>query len=106
MESPILSENAKKIEIKINEEKVEDFSPTLIGLFDPEENGFTLDMWVMSDGKDVKEVLKKINKMKLSRFSEDLLFKVLFTNSYSPKINLTSEDFLKIKIDWLIQKKD
>tara|TARA_B100000029_G_scaffold496897_1_gene563805 strand:- start:688 stop:2433 length:1746 start_codon:yes stop_codon:yes gene_type:complete len=105
MESPILSENAKKIEIKINEEKVEDFSPTLIGLFDPEENGFTLDMWVMSDGKDVKEVLKKINKMKLSRFSEDLLFKVLFTNSYSPKINLTSEDFLKIKIDWLIQKK-
>ena len=105
MESPILSDNAKKIEIKINEEEVENFSPTLVGLFDPEENGFTLDMWVMSDGKDIKKILQKINKMRLSRFSEDLLFKVLFTNSYSPKVNLNSEDFLKIKIDWLIQKK-
>ena len=105
IESPILSDNIKKIEIKINEEEVENFSPTLVGLFDPEENNFTLDMWVMSDGKDVKKILQKINKMRLSRFSEDLLFKVLFTNSYAPKINLTSEDFLKIKIDWLIQKK-
>ena len=97
--------NDQKIEIKINEEEVENFSPSLVGLFDPEENDFTLDMWVMSDGKDVKKVLTKINKMKLSRFSEDLLFKVLFTNSYAPKINLSSEDFLQIKINWLIQNK-
>jgi len=34
-----------------------------------------------------------------------LLFKVLFTNAYSPKTNLSSEEFLKIKIDWLIKKK-
>ena len=105
IESPILSDSIKKIEIKINEEEVENFSPSLVGLFDPEENDFTLDMWVMSDGKDVKKVLTKINKMKLSRFSEDLLFKVLFTNSYAPKINLSSEDFLQIKINWLIQNK-
>jgi len=32
-----------------------------------------------------------------------LLFQVLFTNAYPPKINLTSEEFLKIKIDWLIK---
>ena len=105
IESPILSDGVKKIEIKINEEEVENFSPTLVGLLDPEENDFTLDMWVMSDGKDVKKVLQKINKMRLSKFSEDLLFRVLFTNSYAPKINLNSEDFLQIKINWLIERK-
>jgi hypothetical protein len=36
---------------------------------------------------------------------EDLMFLVLFTNSYPPQINLDAEEFLKIKIDWLIKKK-
>ena len=62
-------------------------------------------MWAKSDGNDVKEVLKRINKLKLSKLSENLLFKVLFTNAYPPKSNLNSEEFLKIKIDWLINKK-
>ena len=34
-----------------------------------------------------------------------MLFKVLFTNAYPPKNNLTSEEFLKIKIDWLIKNR-
>ena len=33
-----------------------------------------------------------------------MLFQVLFTNAYAPKENLTSEEFLKIKINWLIKK--
>ena len=31
------------------------------------------------------------------------MFKVLFTNAYPPKKDLTSSEFLKIKIDWLIK---
>ena len=105
IESPILSSDKKDESKSISEVALDEGEQSIVGLFDPEENDFTLDMWVMSDGKDVKKVLQKINKMKLSRFSEDLLFKVLFTNSYAPKINLNSEDFLQIKINWLIQKK-
>ena len=37
-----------------------------------------------------EQVLKRINKLKLSHLSEDLLFQILFTNAYSPKINLNS----------------
>ena len=55
--------------------------------------------------KILKKVLERINKLKLSKLSEDLLFQVLFTNAYSPKKNLNSEEFLKIKINWLIKKK-
>ena len=41
----------------------------------------------------------------MTQLSEDLLFKVLFTNAYPPKANLNSKEFLKIKINWLIKKK-
>ena len=102
IESPILSDDVDKIAIKIEEQKINKFDQTVIGIFDPKDNNFNLNMWSESDGENIKKILKRINKLKLSKFSEDLLFKVLFTNAYPPKNNLTSGEFLKIKIDWLI----
>ena len=105
IESPILSDDVNKIIIKIDEQKINKFEQTVIGIFDPKDNNFNLNMWSESDGKNIKNILKRINKLKLSEFSEDLLFQVLFTNAYPPKSNLTSSEFLKIKIDWLIKNK-
>ena len=105
IKSPILSDSVDKIIIKIDESKIEDQKQSVIGIFDPEENNFNLNMWLGTDGEEIKKVLKRIDKLKLTRLSEDLLFQVLFTNAYSPKKNLDSEEFLKIKIDWLIKKK-
>ena len=105
IESPILSDDINKIVIKIDEDKIENQSESIIGIFDPEENNFNLNMWSNTDGEDIKKILKRINKLKLSKLSEDLLFQVLFTNAYPPKKNLNSKEFLKIKIDWLINKK-
>ncbi len=105
IESPILSEDVNKIIIKIEEDEIENSPESVIGIFDPEENNFNLNMWSNTDGEDIKKILKRINKLKLSKLSEDLLFQVLFTNAYPPKKNLNSKEFLKIKIDWLINKK-
>jgi len=105
IESPIISGDINKINIKINENKIEKNERAVIGIFDPEENNFNLSMWVETDGGDIKKVLARINKLKLSDLSENLLFEVLFTNAYAPKKNLSSEEFLKIKINWLIEKK-
>ena len=105
IESPILSDDINKMVIKIDEDKIENQSESIIGIFDPEENNFNLNMWSNTDGEDIKKILKRINKLKLSKLSEDLLFQVLFTNAYPPKKNLNSKEFLKIKIDWLINKK-
>ena len=105
IENPSLSDDINKITIKINEDEITDNEQSVIGIFDPEENNFNLNMWVNSDGEEIKKILKRINKLKLSRTSEDLLFRVLFTNSYSPKNNLSTEEFTKIKINWLIDKK-
>ena len=105
IESPILSGDMEKIVIKIDEDNLEQQNESVIGIFDPEENNFNLNMWSNTDGVEIKKILNRINKLKLSKISEDLLFQVLFTNAYAPKNNLNSEDFLKIKIDWLIEKK-
>ena len=105
IESSILSENGNKLVIKIDEDNILKKNKSVIGIFDPEKNNFNLDMWSATNGEDIKKVLKRIDKLKLSKLSEDLLFQVLFTNSYPPKKNLDSKEFLKIKIDWLINKK-
>ena len=105
IESPILSDDVSKVIIKIDENKIEDQDRSIVGIFDPEKNNFNLNMWLETDGEDIKKVLKRINKLRLSKLSEDLLFEVLFTNAYSPKKNLDSKEFLKIKINWLINKK-
>ncbi len=105
IESPILSEDVEKITIKINEQELENSAESIIGIFDPEENNFNLDMWSKTDGEDIRKTLNRINKLKLSKLSEDLLFQVLFTNSYPPQKNLSSEEFLNLKINWLIEKK-
>ena len=40
----------------------------------------------------------------MSPYAQKLLFNVLLTNAYSPKSNLSNEEFLEIKIKWLISK--
>ena len=105
IQSPILSDDIGEAKLSIDEKKIEESDHTVIGIFDPEKNDFNLNMWSSSDGEDIKNILKRIDKLKLSQFSEDLLFQVLFTNAYPPKTNLNSLEFLKIKIDWLIKNR-
>ena len=105
IQSPILSDDVGEAKLSIDEKKIEESDHTVIGIFDPEKNDFNLNMWSSSDGEDIKNILKRIDKLKLSQFSEDLLFQVLFTNAYPPKTNLSSYEFLKIKIDWLIKNR-
>ena len=104
IESPILSDDINKIVVKIDEDTIQERGQSVIGIFDPEEHNFNLNMWTKTDGEEIKKTLSRINKLKLSKSSEDLLFLVLFTNSYPPQKNLNAEDFLKIKINWLIKR--
>ncbi|MBA1339744.1 MAG: hypothetical protein FD548_000436 [Pelagibacterales bacterium] len=99
------SDEAEEEKFIINEEEIKTSNQSIIGIFDPEINNFSLNLWSQSNGEDIKRILKRINKIKLSKFSEDLLFRVLFTNAYPPKKNLSSEEFLKLKINWLIKNR-
>ena len=77
----------------------------IYGLFDPQVNSLSTDMWINSDGNEVLEKLKKIEKIKLSKFAENILIKTLFTNSYAPKKNIKENFFFDYKTEWLIKKK-
>jgi hypothetical protein len=105
IKSPTIVENENNTAIEISEDEISNEENTLVGIFDPEENNFNLNMWSKTDGEEIKKTLERINKINLSKISEDLLFKALFTNAYAPENNLSTEEFLKTKIDWLIKNK-
>ena len=75
----------------------------IIGLYDPAEHGLDINMWKNSDGDQILNLLKNINKMNLSNDASEILDILLLTNSYYPDKNITKEQFLKIKSDWLIK---
>ncbi len=77
----------------------------LAGLYDPAENGLSIDMWSNSNGKEIKYILEKLSSRKLSNFSEKILDVALLTNSYFPSNNISSEEFLEFKFQYLIKKK-
>ena len=100
-----LFEKTQIIKTNIFQENNEDLDFNKVyGLFDPEENDLSLEIWIESDGKELLEHLKRIEKISLSKDSEELLIKILFTNSYLPIKNINSSDFLDYKLEWLIKK--
>ena len=89
----------------LNETGIDNKSKTIYGLFEPTENNLTLDMWVNSEGTRVKDTIERINKIKLSSFSEEIFINTLFTLAYLPGQNMTDEEFMSYKINWLINNK-
>tara|TARA_B100001175_G_scaffold317605_1_gene335237 strand:+ start:209 stop:1957 length:1749 start_codon:yes stop_codon:yes gene_type:complete len=78
----------------------------IVGIYDPSENNLSIDMWSNSNGKKIFEILKRIEKINLSKDAADILNITLFTNSYNPKNNITNEEFLNIKSNWLIKQEN
>ena len=78
----------------------------LAGLYDPVENGLNIGMWVNSDGNEIKSIFNRINKINLSKDAKEILNITLLTNSYFPVNNISEENFISFKINYLIQNKD
>ena len=72
------------------------------GIFDPEVNNFNLYMWSSTDGEEIKSIFKRINKIRFSKFTEDIFINTIMTYAYLPK-NMSDNEFLDLKIDWLIK---
>ena len=92
-------------EVDINSNILDVSSNLVYGIFDPEENNLTIDMWVNSEGTRVKDTLDRINKIKLSSFSEEVFINTLFTVAKLPGQNMNDKEFIDYKFDWLIKNK-
>ena len=72
------------------------------GIYDPANFDFSLNMWSTTEAEDLRSSLKRLNKIKLSKSSNEILEVILFSFSYPPQ-GMTEKEFVNLKIDWLIR---
>ena len=78
----------------------------LVGIYDPSENGLDIDMWSNSNGDQILNIFKRIDKLELSKDAAEIMDVLLLTNAHYPEINISKEQFLEIKSKWLIKRSD
>ena len=100
-------QSQKNNELNIEEDqKLASNKIKIVGLYDPAENGLDINMWSKSNGDQVLNIFKRINKMDLSKDASEILDILLLTNAYYPKINISKDQFLELKSNWLIKNSD
>ncbi len=100
------SENLINSSDIINSDLLDKDRVSIVGLYDPEDNGLSIDMWSNSNGSEIKLILNKLEKIILSQDAKEILDIVLLTNSYFPTNSITEEEFIKYKSNYLIKNKD
>jgi len=75
----------------------------IVGLYDPAENGLDINMWSKSNGDQILNIFKRINKMNLSKDASEILDILLLTNAHYPEINISKKQFLELKSNWLVK---
>ncbi len=76
---------------------------SLFGLYDPDENNLTIDMWNASNGEEIKKIFGKIFSQELSSDALDILKIALLTNSNTPIKNITKKEFYNFQKNFLIK---
>ena len=90
----------------INNSELEENKIILAGIYDPADNGLSIDMWSNSDGNEIIKIFNRLKKIKLSNDAKKILDTALLTNSYFPKKNIEEQIFLNFKFDYLINNKN
>ena len=79
---------------------------SLFGLYDPDQNNLSIEMWKNSEGEEIKKIFNKIISKNLSKDATDILEIALLTNSNVPYKNITREEFYNFQKNFLIKKND
>ncbi len=90
--------NQIKLDENINSKEIK-----IIGLYDPEDHGLDINMWLNSNGDQLKNIFSKLEKIELSDDASEIMNISLLTNSYMPNKNITDKDFLGFKSKWLMK---
>ena len=95
-------QSQKDGELNIDEDQTLEANK-IVGLYDPAENGLDINMWSKSNGDQILNIFKRINKMNLSKDASEILDILLLTNAHYPEINISKDQFLELKSNWLIK---
>ena len=72
------------------------------GIYEPANFDLNLNMWSATKAEDFRSSLKRINKINLSKSSNEILEAILFSFSYPPQ-GMNEKEFIDLKINWLIE---
>ena len=75
----------------------------ITGLYDPQEYDLNINMWINSDGDQLKDLFSRIIKLNLSEDASELMNISILINAHYPKKNITEKEFLRLKSEWLIK---
>ena len=89
--------------IKIEEgSQIQSDEQVVYGIYEPANFDFNLNMWSATNAEDLRSSLKRLNKIKLSKSSNEILEAILFSFSYPPQ-GMNEKEFIDLKINWLIE---
>ena len=91
---------SEKIDIQENS-IIQTDDQKVYGIYDPASYDFDLNMWSTTRAEDLRSSLKRLNKIELSKSSNEILEAILFSFSYPPN-EMTEKEFVDLKINWLI----
>ena len=92
---------SEKIQIQEGEE-IELENQNIFGIYEPASYDLNLNMWSTTKADDLRSSLKRLNKIELSKSSNEILESILFSFSYPPK-GMSDKEFVDLKINWLIK---
>jgi hypothetical protein len=90
----------EKIQIQEGSE-IQSEAQQVFGVYEPANFNFSLNMWSKTKAEDLRSSLKRLNKIKLSKSSNEILENILFSFSYPPQ-GMNEKEFVDLKINWLI----
>jgi len=92
---------SEKIQIQEGSE-IQNEDQQVFGIYEPANYNFNLNMWSKTKAEDLRSSLKRLNKINLSKSSNEILEAILFSFSYPPQ-GMTEKEFVNLKINWLIK---
>ena len=97
-----MQSDKKNNEIELDQE-LSSKESKIFGLYDPDDYSLDINMWINSDGDQLRNLFTKLNKINLSDDAAELVEITILTNAHYPKKNITEKEFLKFKSDWMIK---
>ena len=92
---------SEKIQIQEGAE-IELENQNIFGIYEPASYDLNLNMWSTTKAEDLRSSLKRLNKIELSKSSNEILEAILFSFSFPPK-GMSDKEFVDLKINWLIK---
>ena len=102
-ESVFSMQSSNNDDLIVQDNKIVSNNIKIIGLYDPQDHGLDINMWLNSNGDQLKNIFSNLAKIEFSDDAIEIMNISMLTNAYLPQKNISDKEFLKFKSDWLIK---